>query len=138
MNNLSFRKPAYALFAFAGFFVLASLSLSQTAVAQTAQECRGQTQRDMNACTYEAYQQADAKLNRLWRSIQNQFDGSDYDARTKSTLLKAQRAWLAYRDAHCEEFLASVQGGSGFPQFSATCLDTMTRARIAELSIHFD
>jgi uncharacterized protein YecT (DUF1311 family) len=46
-----------------------------------------------------------------------------------NTLLTAQRAWLAYRDAACEAHASPFEGGSLQPLIRATCLSEITAER---------
>ena len=127
-------KPVIAFTTMTGFFMFVFVNLGHS---QSVTACEGETQRDMNECTHQAYEKADATLNRLWKKIQSSFDGSDYDNRTKKALLKSQRAWIAFRDAECEDLLAALQGGTGYSQFYAQCMERMTRERIESLEDRF-
>lgn len=73
------------------------------------------------------YRQADAELNRLYREIESRLaDSPDI----RQGLIKAQRAWIAFRDAECRFAASGVEGGSAYPDVYAACLEDLTRARI--------
>ncbi len=91
--------------------------------------CPGQSQLEMNECAAARYAQADAQLNAVWPGIKGYMDGLGAGA----ALLDAQRKWLAYRDATCTSEIAPFGGGSIQPLVWYTCLERMTRVRMAEL-----
>lgn len=100
------------------------------------------TQADMNQCAFEDYQAADAELNVQWkksaaamRLLDKNFE-SEYDTRSGyfETMLEAQRAWLAYRDAHCRSEGYFARGGSMEPLLVSSCLAHLTRLRTTQLS----
>jgi len=55
------------------------------------------------------------------------------DAATSKLLLKAQKAWLAFRDAECTFQTSAAQGGSIQPMLQAYCLDDLTVKRTVAL-----
>ena len=134
MGIKKYWRPVVEFITATGFFLFIGMG---TGASQNVTACKGETQRDMNECTYQAYEKADSALNQLWKKIQSSFDGSKHDNRTKEALLKSQRAWIAFRDAECEDLLASMQGGTGYPQFYAQCMERMTRERIESLEQRF-
>jgi uncharacterized protein YecT (DUF1311 family) len=48
-------------------------------------------------------------------------------------LRKAQRAWIAYRDAHCNAEFELWEGGTGGHIALPQCRLTLTKARTAEI-----
>ena len=98
------------------------------------------TQADMNQCAGLEYREADRTLNAQWEETAAEMkrrDDSEYanDGRLGyfPALLKAQRAWLAYRDAHCTSYGYYARGGSMEPMLVAACKTDMTRERTQEL-----
>lgn len=126
---LSGRKSA-TISAIACLFSLLVLNAAQ---GQTALQCRGDTQHDIDVCTNNAFLRADAELKRLLISEQEGLGTSESHVETRRKILNAQHAWLVYRDAHCEGFVSIMSSGSGFSQHSATCKDILTRQRIENL-----
>lgn len=104
--------------------------------AAHADECENaQDQSAMTQCAERAYKASDAKLNTLYRQIEKRL-GDDADA--KRLLLKAERAWMAFRDAECGFSASAVTGGSAYPMVQATCLNDLTQKRIADLRRYLD
>ena len=102
-------------------------------------------QPEMNQCAWRAFRIADAELNAQWpitAAAMKQRDAADArykdqrDARLGAydSLLKAQRAWLVYRDAHCGmDRYAPISGGSMEPMLTAFCMTQLTRERTEQL-----
>lgn len=99
-------------------------------------------QQDMNICAHRDYLIADAALNAQWRLTRQamqerdgEADKPDWDDRPGyfDTLLEAQRAWIAYRDAHCRSEGYAARGGSLEPLLVSTCKTHLTKLRTAQL-----
>jgi len=99
------------------------------------------TQADLNQCTYEEYEKADRELNTVYQQAlksQAEIDreaaeiGPGYVGAVKA-LRKAQRAWIDYRDGHCEGVGYEAVGGSMQPMLINGCMASMTVARTKEL-----
>ena len=87
---------------------------------------------EMLGCIGEAQERADARLsNTLSRAI-----GSISPVR-RASLNKAQEAWLAYRQAHCD-FLADPEGGTAASLISADCWLSLTEERVTFLDTLVD
>ncbi|NNC73140.1 MAG: DUF1311 domain-containing protein [Sphingomonadaceae bacterium] len=100
-----------------------------------------QVQQEMNWCAAREYERADAALNAQWpitaaemkrRDEQNDWP---YDERPGyfETLLKAQRAWIEYRDAHCQSEGYWARGGPLEPLLVSTCKTRLTEERTEQL-----
>ena len=94
----------------------------------------GQSQLEMNLEACEKYKKADAELNRIYQRIMR-----DY-AEDKNFIQKmkiAQRAWIAFRDAHLDSLYpesdASVHYGSANPMCQCMEREALTRSRIESL-----
>lgn len=100
-----------------------------------------QNQADMNACARIDFERADAELNALWRDViagAREMDGEinrEYDRAPTSeeALRQAQRAWIAFRDAHCTYEGHEARGGSMETMLYEGCRARVTRERIAQL-----
>jgi Uncharacterized protein conserved in bacteria len=98
-----------------------------------------QTQAEMNDQACGAYKQADAKLNTVYKQILAKYKS---DTTFLASLRTAQRAWIAFRDAH----LASVYPekdtqtayGSIYPVCACGVLTDLTEARVAQLQVWLD
>ncbi len=120
--------------------IILSILAQATAAAPVCE--KPQTQTDMTICATRDYQLADAMLNAQWEetaAIMRRDDASlaeapDGHASYFDTLLEAQRAWLAFRDAHCTSEGFQARGGSMEPMIVAQCKADLTRQRIAQIA----
>lgn len=93
------------------------------------------SQTAMNICAAQDFQRADAELNAVWREVRAVAKSADAELHDDGqpghwpTLLEAQRAWLAYRDAHCRLVGYDARGGSLQPLLTANCRAELTRER---------
>lgn len=100
-----------------------------------------QFQQEMNWCAAQEFRVADEALNLQWSMTSAEMkrrdaawsEGDDGRPGHFATLLEAQRAWLAYRDAHCRSEAYAFRGGSMEPLMDATCKTAMTQKRTEEL-----
>ena len=91
-------------------------------------------QSEMNRCANLDAQAADADLNRVYQALLSKLR-NDLNAIKK--LKDAQRAWLAFRDAHMQELYPADdkqrEYGSIYPMCSAQVATAMTKERTAQL-----
>jgi uncharacterized protein YecT (DUF1311 family) len=98
------------------------------------------TQSDMTQCEVRRFEAADRQMNEQWKatlaSMRNADRSPDNDGRPgyADQLLKAQRAWLAYRDAHCASDGYRMRGGSAEPMLVAGCRAELTQMRTKQLA----
>lgn len=99
-------------------------------------------QQDMNICAAHEFDRADAALNAQWRITRDlmkardaESDFPDWDKRPGyfDQLLAAQRAWIAYRDAHCASEGFEARNGSLEPLLVSTCKTHLTEQRTQQL-----
>ncbi len=97
-----------------------------------------ETQTDMTSCAQARYDEADKGLNAQYKltraamaTIDEDLDGDMKGA--EQALLKAQRAWINYRDAQCENYGFQARGGTMEPMLVAGCLADLTDLRTKEL-----
>ena len=112
----------------------------------TETECENaMSQMEMTACATQRFERADAELNRLYREqivAARESDRSPENGRSEGddrpgeeeTLREAQRAWVAFRDAHCRGEGYAARGGSMEPMVYEDCRARLTRERIAQLT----
>lgn len=86
-----------------------------------AADCDG-TQAEMNRCADQEYRKQDQRLNEVYKKLDR-----------SPELVRAQRAWIAFRDAECEWAIAEYEGGSIVPMAHSYCLAGMTEERIKTL-----
>lgn len=106
------------------FIAVLVFGLSGAALANEDPCPNARTQSELNACTAQAYQTADKALNNVYRSYR-----ANLGKETQAGLRKAQRAWIAFRDAECEFQASAVEGGSAQPMVRNGCLAALTRER---------
>ena len=88
-----------------------------------------QTQAEMTRSAVRSFEQADRALNSAYQQLRGKLDKAG-----RAKLLKAQRAWIAYRDA--EASLAGdieARGGSMEPMLVALRLEELTKSRTSDL-----
>ena len=84
----------------------------------------------MNQQAAADFRAADVRLNRIYQKVLAA--SSDDEARTK--LIKAQRAWIVYRDAQAEFEADEARGGSMEPMLRWGTMAALTRERIKALT----
>ena len=87
-----------------------------------------QTQSEMNICASIAYQNADRKLNQVYRQLLPKLS-----AARKQKLIAAQQAWIKFRDSSCEFERSAYEGGSMAPMIYGFCLAAVTEQRTKDL-----
>ena len=88
-----------------------------------------QTQVELNESAHKEYLKKDAELNKVYKKLVAKLGAS----KDKDLLVKAQRAWIAYRDAHCAYTESSYEGGSMQPLVYSGCMRQVTEERIKQL-----
>jgi uncharacterized protein YecT (DUF1311 family) len=92
-------------------------------------DCPGEpTQDEINRCLGRQFSRVDAALNRQWQATLTARPAGAEQLRA------AQRAWIAYRDAHCESAVPSVANVEIIESERLLCRTRMTEARTHELS----
>ena len=98
-------------------------------------------QPEINRCAHADFLAADADLNAQWKRTAAQMRRLDdefapyHDERPGyfDSFLASQRAWLAYRDAHCVNEGYWARGGSMEPMLVSGCLAALTNQRSEQL-----
>lgn len=101
-----------------------------------AQNCDngGTNQVEMTYCAGLDLKEADNELNRIWKTISKNFGQGGWDRRRKKALLTSQRAWIAYRDADCQEAVGiEWEGGTGRSGAELSCAVELTTERVKTL-----
>lgn len=120
---------------------LALTSTITPALSQDVDCDNAETQFDMNHCSGLEFKEADNALNEVWssaRAAMKSIDESNQEfapdePSAADNLLKAQRAWIDYRDGQCAAETAQYAGGSIQPLIRNSCLAGMTKKRTDEL-----
>jgi uncharacterized protein YecT (DUF1311 family) len=104
------------------FFVFATGTPART----QCEEAKSTLQ--INECLAKELKKADTELSKVYHTIEKKLEPDD-----ALLLRKAQRAWLAYRDAHCDAEHALWGGGTGGPAAWMSCRLELTRQRTVEI-----
>ena len=123
---MSLQFVVFALLA--ACLLLSNASGQQAATARKNPCARAKNQNEINRCAAEQYKKADAELNRIYQQTLAKLP-VDHQEKVK----EAQRAWIPFRDAHCESESFTFNGGSMQPLIRATCLESATKARTEQL-----
>lgn len=78
---------------------------------------------------------ADQTLNQTFKQIQKRLTD---DSGGKARLVKAQRAWIAFRNAECTFQSSGDDGGSAAPMVAAACQAELTRDRSRQLKAYLN
>lgn len=125
----------------AGIALVATLGFSGLATAEEDPpiDCdNAQVQAEMNICAYRDFEAADKELNAQYKKTRAAMVEMDamYEPEQRGAekaLLKAQRAWIEYRDGHCEAYGFEAHLGSMEPMLISGCQAELTRTRTREL-----
>ncbi|MBY3445061.1 MULTISPECIES: lysozyme inhibitor LprI family protein [Rhizobium] len=117
----------------------AAMLLTTGAASAEGIDCNSpKTQSDMTSCEAARHEAADKALNVQYKktravlaAIDKDLDGDMKGA--EQALVKAQRAWIDYRDAECDAFGFQARGGTMEPMLVAGCLANITDKRTKEL-----
>ena len=112
-------------------FFAAALLLAASPAFAADDDCdrNNQSQMAMNQCAGGDAANADAALNKIYKQLT-----AKLDAKEKTALRDAQRAWISFRDKECEYQTAGDEGGSIRPMELAACAKSMTEARSKTLA----
>jgi len=83
-------------------------------------------------CFAEAAKAADEKLNQTYGSV-SKYLSSASRPEDKEALQKAQRLWIAFRDANCAAVRGLYGNGTGGAVDYLACMEAQTRQRTADL-----
>ncbi len=101
-----------------------------------AQECNeSSNQHELHVCADEAYKKTNAELNATYQEIMGRLKD---DGPTRDMLVRAQRAWLTFRDAECDFATFAAKDGSIWPMLNLQCLDGLTAKRITDLKAYLN
>ncbi|MGX4729734.1 lysozyme inhibitor LprI family protein [Pseudomonas corrugata] len=107
--------------------LLALTPLLFVALAQADDCANATTQGEMNQCAAQEKNAADNELNSLYKQITARLKNNPEG---KQLLVKAQRAWIGFRDTECKFSASGVEGGSVYPLIYSNCITALTKARV--------
>jgi uncharacterized protein YecT (DUF1311 family)/predicted RNA binding protein YcfA (HicA-like mRNA interferase family) len=101
-----------------------------------ASECFAKLYVDADAQLNSAYNQIVSVMKALLTDAQRHADAAQiaHHQAALDRLLAAQRAWLNYRDLHCDSVKFQYDGGSISPAIWSQCMAETTQQRIAALT----
>ena len=109
---------------------LGILCASFLLLLSSSAEARAQSQSELNREACAQYKAADDELNKVYGQILNEYKA---DAAFVGSMRAAQRAWVAYRDAHLEAMYPGrdkqLEHGSVYPMCRCYALAEATRER---------
>jgi uncharacterized protein YecT (DUF1311 family) len=79
-------------------------------------------------CARLAYEQADKRLNQVYRQLTARLSKAE-----RKELTDAQLAWIRFRDTNCSFAVYPSRGGTGYGGFLSECLERLTRQRTTQL-----
>lgn len=112
---------------------------AQKTMLEPRADCaHAQTQTDMNVCAVLEFGAADKALNVQYKKTRAAMVAIDADLDNnmkgaEKALIKAQRAWVDYRDGECEAQGFQARGGSMEPMLVSGCKADLTKKRTKEL-----
>ena len=123
---------SFAVFVFARDYQKVPERVSQKGPCDAAM-----TQLDLNQCYGEQFRKADRRLNNVYASLLKQMQ-SEKNETAIQKLKAAEKAWLQYRDLHCDAARYEYEGGSMSPMVWAQCMAMTTEHRIEELKAAYE
>ena len=130
------------LLASAAFFAAALISgaaFAQSGADEPSIDCsKAEAQTDLNICAERDFDKADKALNAQYKKTRAAMVAIDADLDNdmkgaEKALIKAQRAWVDYRDGECEGEGFQARGGSMEPMLVSGCKAQLTVKRSKEL-----
>ncbi len=99
---------------------------------------KAEAQTDLNICAALDFDTADKALNVQYKKTRAAMVAIDADLDkdmkgAEKALIKAQRAWVDYRDGECEAQGFQARGGSMEPMLVSGCKADLTKKRTKEL-----
>ena len=123
------------------FLAPLAVLLASAAFADDEMKCNPEgSQAEMNICAYDDFKKADDALNAMYKKAvayakeqDDNYKGQPELQGAMAALKKAQRAWIDYRDGHCDLAGFAARGGSMEPMLVSGCQADLTQKRTAEL-----
>ena len=85
-------------------------------------------QLELTQCAGRELANSEAALSQVYQKLR-----ADLDDEHRPLLEKAQRAWIAFRDAECELDASHALGGSMFPMLVSDCRGGMAGTRVKDI-----
>jgi uncharacterized protein YecT (DUF1311 family) len=116
------------------------LLLAIVAGSASALDCQHpNSTRENNQCAYQAFTEADAKLNETYGRVLALFSGQDedrwYPTSTREHLIASEKAWIKYRDENCTAIYWNYKSGSIRDVMELDCRRELTEQRTKSLEL---
>lgn len=109
--------------------LLAALLLALPAAARAQTRCTdAQTQAQLNECAARDLRAAEGRMTQAYNALRTGLTPAH-----RAKLAGAQRAWTAFRAAHCNFEGLEVEGGSMQPMVVSFCMAEATETRTRQL-----
>jgi len=135
MQSLKLIVSSFALLSFSAI-ALANLpsfdSMTQTQIEQYCAAGKGGTP-EIEFCANREFQKADHKLNATYNQVVTQIKANSSDKSMLSQLVKAQRLWVAFRDAECVAHYTYYIDGTIRGLMFVSCKTQLTEQREKDL-----
>jgi uncharacterized protein YecT (DUF1311 family) len=92
-----------------------------------------QSQMDMRVEASRSYEEQKSGLAAQYNKLVSVLPKS-----AKNDLVRAQSAWISFRDLECDFESSGAAGGSVQPTIRLGCLEDLTRQRIAQIKAQLD
>ncbi|NEO87548.1 MAG: DUF1311 domain-containing protein [Spirulina sp. SIO3F2] len=83
----------------------------------------------INICEHERWAVSDRALNETYQALYPNLAKPQ-----QAQIIRAQQAWVRFRDAECELYSSYAEGGSMQPMLRSGCMANLTDDRTAELA----
>lgn len=125
---ISYRSSMLGIFIFCSLlYSLANASGQQNDMASIKHEhCEEGNNLENTFCISRELEESNSRLNVVYGTLMNALASPE-------SLRRAQRAWIAFRDAECMFKNRGMQGGSGYNFSVDLCLMRLTEQRISAL-----
>lgn len=114
--------------------IISALGVLFTSVTFAKGDCNNTstTTKDILRCVTNLYEKSDKKLNEQYSKMV-----APRGFPNRTSLIDTERAWMKYRDAHCNEIYESILPGEEAEIEKTGCLISLTSSRLVEL-FHLD
>ena len=109
-------------------FLRTSIGLALGVAALHPVRVQAQSQAEMNRTAAEDFEQADARLNKVYDQVLHSLD-----AQGQEKLKTAERAWVSFREAESALAADVARGGTMAPLLGSARSTELTQQRIADL-----
>lgn len=133
ISSIRFRLTAIGL---SSSIVVLLLCLSSPVLAIDCNKAI--TTPDINQCAYAEQQKVELKLNQTYQRVLKMLSRPDETSNVKASLVKAQRAWVVFREADCTAIFDFWEEGTIRTVQRIGCMQEHAEFRIKQLERYED